>query len=84
MIRTQVYLPEDIYTQLKLIAANSKFNFSELIRQGAQKVISDQKPKTLNKKVWFENFIGTGITNIKTSAVKDIADYYRYWWSVWP
>ena len=76
MIRTQIYLPDDIYNQLKLIAANSKLNFSQLIRNGVKKVISDHKPK-FDKSAWLK-MAGSLKTDIKTNAVQDIQDYYLH------
>lgn len=66
MIRTQVYLPEDIYEDLKLIAKSGKLNFSQLIREGAQKVI---KKRTKTKKGNWKKFAGalkTGPKDLST------------------
>jgi len=76
MIRTQIYLPEDLYRQLKLLANAKNTNLSTLIRQGAQKIIN-QHNKDTNPKVDFAKFIGQAKTNKKTNAVKDIHDYYE-------
>lgn len=55
MIRTQVYLPEDLYRELKLQARLRDVNFSTLIREGAKRVIRAKRPK---KKELFEHLIG--------------------------
>lgn len=74
MIRTQVYLPDDLYSELKLLASKSKENFSELIRQGAREVI--KKKKAGRKKDW-RKFIGAA----GKGGPRDVAskiDYYLY------
>lgn len=76
MIRTQVYLPDDLHRELKLLARTSQENFSQLVREGVREVIRKKKP--LRSKTFGEGFIGAGKTSIKTNAVKDIHDYYRY------
>ena len=38
MIRTQVYLPEELHAELMLLARQEKVNFSKLIREGAEEV----------------------------------------------
>jgi len=47
MIRTQVYLPEDIHRDLMLLAKKEGTNFSTLIREGARTII---KKKTTSRK----------------------------------
>jgi len=56
MIRTQVYLPEDIYQDLQLIAKTQKINLSQLIREGAKSVIS-VRTKRAGRNDWKE-FVG--------------------------
>jgi len=66
MIRTQVYLPDELYRELKLLAASGKYKFSELLREGVEEVIRKKKKKAKGKHdPW------------KTDAVKDIDDYYK-------
>lgn len=74
MIRTQVYLPEDIYEDLRLIAATQKVNFSQLIREGAKKVIK-AKTKPVKKDSWKE-FAGALKTGPKDLSLR-INDIYK-------
>lgn len=39
MVRTQIYLPDDLHRELKLIAVTQNINLSQLIREGAKKEI---------------------------------------------
>ncbi len=73
MIRTQVYLPEDLYQDLKLLAATGKKNFSELIREGVEVVV---KRKGRKKKKFGEGFIGAIQGGPKDLSSK--IDYYLY------
>lgn len=73
MIRTQIYLPEDLYNDLKLLAATKKKNFSDLIREGAREVI--RKKRASKKKNW-KKFIGVIKGGPKNAASK--IDYYVY------
>lgn len=45
MIRTQIYLPEDLYEELKLLAQTTKSSFSKLIREGVQTVVEREQRK---------------------------------------
>ena len=72
MIRTQVYIPEDLHRDLMLLAKQEGVNFSKLIREGAEEV----KKKRINKKNW-KSFIGAG----GKGGPKDLSskiDYYLY------
>ena len=74
MIRTQVYIPEDLHRDLMLLTNQTGMNFSQLIREGVETVIRKKKIKK-NKK-WGEGFIGA----IK-GGPKDLSskiDYYLY------
>jgi hypothetical protein len=48
MIRTQVYLPDDLYSLAKLEAATRGINVSEILRLGLWNEVG--KPKKVNKK----------------------------------
>lgn len=75
MVRTQIYLPEELHRDLKLLANTEGVNFSSLIREGAEEVI--KKKKKSSRTDW-RRFVGAGKTGgVKTNAVKDIHDYYR-------
>ncbi|KKQ84996.1 MAG: hypothetical protein UT08_C0011G0014 [Candidatus Woesebacteria bacterium GW2011_GWB1_38_8] len=76
MIRTQVYLPDELYRELKLLAASGKYKFSELLREGVEEVIRKKKKKAKGKHDPWKDFIGA-IKGVKTDAVKDIDDYYK-------
>ncbi|MBI3576897.1 hypothetical protein HY086_02590 [Candidatus Gottesmanbacteria bacterium] len=67
MIRTQVYIPDDLYTELKLLANIRKVNFSSLIREGAEKVVSAKRPK---KKKLLAHLIGA-----LTYGPKDLSNH---------
>jgi len=74
MIRTQIYLPEDMHRDLKLLAKTERVNFSTLVRQGVEEVVS--KRRQSKKKDW-RKFIGAG----GKGGPKDLAskiDYYLY------
>lgn len=76
MIRTQVYLPEDIYEDLKLLARSGKVNFSQLLREGASEVIKKKKKAKGKFDPWRE-FVGAG----GKGGPKDLSskiDYYLY------
>lgn len=75
MIRTQIYLPEELHTQLKLLAKNENTNLSSLIRQGARIILqkkAESKPKDIGK-----GFFGAIKTNQQTNALQEINDYYQ-------
>lgn len=72
MIRTQVYLPEDIHRDLMLLAKRDGTNFSSLIREGARVII--KKKTTRNKKDFGKGFFGAlkyGPKNLST-RINDI------------
>lgn len=45
MIRTQIYLPEQVHTDLRVLAEIHNTTMSELIRQGADRTIRKYTPK---------------------------------------
>ncbi|MBI2310464.1 hypothetical protein HYU90_01380 [Candidatus Collierbacteria bacterium] len=74
MIRTQVYIPDDLYRDLMLLVKQEGVNFSGLIREGAAEIV---KKKNMAKRRDWRKFVGAaGKSKIKTNAVKDIQDYY--------
>lgn len=76
MKRTQVYLPEELYNELKLLAATGEEKFSDLVREGVKEVIKKRKKKTKKFDAW-KKFIGAG----KGGEPKDLSskiDYYLY------
>lgn len=83
MIRTQVYIPEDIYRDLKFLAKTSKENISQLIREGADEVIKKRTKKpTKGKTTWGKGFIGAGKGGPKNLS-KNIDRYTYGASSVW-
>jgi len=73
MIRTQIYLPEETYTELKLAANSRKTNFSSLIRQAVEQLLATREKK---KKDW-SHFIGA----CPPGGPRDLSskiDYYLY------
>ncbi|MBI5613494.1 hypothetical protein HY947_01070 [Candidatus Gottesmanbacteria bacterium] len=74
MIRTQIYMPEELHIQLKLLASSRKVNYSSLIRRGVAHVIKEehaQKPDA------WKSFIGAGGKGGPRDTSKRI-DYYLY------
>ena len=76
MIRTQVYLPEEMHRDLKLMASARDVNYSTLIRIGVTRELKDDQVKKKNSDAW-KSFIGAG----GKGGPKDVAsriDYYLY------
>lgn len=73
MLRTQIYLPEDLMTDLRCLAAIEDISISEAIRKNLRKSLGQAKKK-LNL---MEGFVGKGKAGRKTNAVKEIASYYQ-------
>ena len=76
MIRTQVYLPEEMHRDLKLLAAAQGVNYSTLIRTGVTHVLRDDQTKKKNSDAW-KSFMGAG----GKGGPKDISsriDHYLY------
>lgn len=74
MIRTQIYLPDDIYEDLRLISRASKLNFSQLIREGAKKEIKARTTQ-ISRDDW-RQFAGALKTGPKDLSLK-INDIYK-------
>lgn len=80
MIRTQVYIPDDLYKEAKLATQLYGVTFSEMIRTGLSasvKTMRQKNKKKMRQKDPWKNIIGF-IKGIKTDAVKDIHDYYKH------
>lgn len=73
MIRTQVYLPDDLHRELKLLAQRTGRNFSSLIREGAKKIIESEE----NNDRDLTKFIGQAKTKTRTNSTKAIKEYYE-------
>lgn len=77
MIRTQVYIPDDIYRDLTLLAKFQKKNISQLIREGAREVLrKDAQTQRKNTKAWGKYFFGAGKGGPKNLATN--IDRYLY------
>lgn len=75
MIRTQVYLPQDLYTDMRFFASQHNTTISKIIREGAKNVLAKKKRKKKNL-LPLENIVGT-----LKGGPKDLAtnhDYYLY------
>jgi len=70
--RRQVYLPDDIYEELRLVSRLTKRPMSEFVRTGLSKVLALPKKKADP----FKYFVGKGKTKKKSNALKDFDDYY--------
>ena len=73
MIRTQVYIPEDLHRDLMLLAKQEGTNFSTLIREGVKEVV--KKKKSAKKGDW-RKFVGAVKGGPRDVASK--IDYYLY------
>ena len=51
MIRTQIYLPEELHQELLVTAKRDRTTLSELIRQGVRKILHDERKKDESWKV---------------------------------
>lgn len=73
MIRTQIYIPDDLHRDVTLLAHQEGVNFSHVIREGAKMIV--QKKQAKKKKNW-KRFIGAvkgGPRNVASTI-----DYYLY------
>ena len=77
MVRTQVYLPEDLYNELKLLSATGQGRFSDLIRKGVEKLVREKKARKKNNWDVWKSFIGAAKGGPKIDGVKAIRDYYE-------
>ena len=76
MVRTQVYIPDDQYNELKLMVAVGEGRFSDLIREGIGEVIKKKRANRIGNSDPWRAFIGA-IKGVRTDAVRDIQDYYE-------
>lgn len=73
MLRTQIYLPEDLMTNLRCLATVEDISVSEVIRKSLRKGLKPAKGKL----DLMEGFVGKGRAGRKTNAVKEIDSYYQ-------
>lgn len=76
MIRTQVYIPDDLHRELKLLVAAGNNNFSTLIREGIELVVKKKTKKKRKFDAW-KDFIGKGPKGDPKNLSSKI-DYYLY------
>lgn len=76
MIRTQIYLPDDLHRDLKLLAATSGKKFSDLVREGIKLVIRKKTKRGKKTDPW-KDFIGFIKGGPKKSGQELIDDYYK-------
>lgn len=76
MIRTQIYLPDDKNKELRLLANVERKRFSDLIREGVDKVLADRKKKR-RKKRFGEGFIGMIKEDLGKGGQELINEYYE-------
>ncbi|MEK9143500.1 MAG: ribbon-helix-helix domain-containing protein [Patescibacteria group bacterium] len=77
MIRTQVYFPDDLYRDIKLLAQMERVNTSQIIRAGADEYIKKKTKRKATDDAW-KSFIGAGGKGKKVNGVRAIHDYYRH------
>ena len=76
MIRTQVYFPDDLYRDIKLLAQMERVNTSKIIRAGADAYVKKKTKRKTTDDAW-KSFIGAG----GKGGPKDVSsriDYYLY------
>ena len=73
MLRTQIYIPEELITYLKNAAEMEEISVSEFIRRSLNKTLKLDKKKSDPMKV----FVGKGKSKRKTNAVREINSYYQ-------
>jgi len=78
MIRTQVYLPDDLYHRAKTMASLSGSNISQLIRQGLLMALdrNSSTTKQTTGQYLLENFVGKGKGKKGVNAAMNHNDIY--------
>lgn len=77
MIRTQVYIPDDLYKDMLLVSKSYNIKTSDLFREGLKTVVKKKLSAKKNQPYPFANMIGKG----GKGGPKDLAtnlDYYLY------
>lgn len=76
MIRTQVYLPEDLHGQLMLLAKMQGTNYSSLVREGVSNVVGKKRQSRTfkNRGAKFVGACPSGGPRNLSSRI----DYYLY------
>jgi hypothetical protein len=73
MLRTQIYIPEEMIADLRNLAAVEDVSLSEIIRKKLRKAlkISERKADLM------KTFVGKVRAGTKTDATKEISSYYQ-------
>lgn len=74
MIRTQVYLPEELYQNIKLLAKKEKKSAAQVVRQALERDLASEKGETVGKAL-------LRLSKIKAKGPKDLSeniDKYLY------
>lgn len=78
MIRTQVYLPEELYNEIKLLSMSGEGSFSDLLREGLKTVVKTKRKNKKNNFAAWKSFIGACKTDFKGKSGQElINDYYE-------
>ncbi len=78
MVRTQVYLPEDLYNEVKLLSHSGEGTFSELLREGLRVIVKVKRKSKKNNFAAWKSFIGACKADFKGKSGKElINDYYE-------
>ena len=77
MTRTQIYLPEEMLLQIKLIAKMKKIKMAELFREFLAKSLENEAKNQTNKgKKTLGDMIGMFSTNSPTNSATDHNSIY--------
>lgn len=76
MVRTQVYLPEELEKELKLIAKSEGVNYSSLIREGVKEVILKRKFKK-HSKYFLHDLVGAYKGKGPKEVASKVNDIYK-------
>ncbi len=75
MIRTQIYIPDDLYKEAKLYAKLQKTTISHFVREGLRASLETQKKKN-SKKLTLLDIAGSMKWKRKTNAAQEHNDIY--------
>lgn len=77
MTRMQIYLPHELFIQLKQKAQENDVSMADIIRTSLKKTLPAKK-KTKDSFDPFKSLVGCIKTKKTTNAVQDIHDYYEH------
>ncbi len=71
MIRTQIYIPENLYKQIQLMSEQNKISIAEGIRTLLKKGFSDYQPKSMGDELLkLSNIKGHGPSDLSSNVDK--------------